>query len=90
VQSRGLSWREVMRKKAASVCICKISEGTAMKLSHSYKLHLNVAPTTMSGSWGIEIIVMRPNRPLQQTKPRRILSAFNHRVRGFAAERQGR
>jgi hypothetical protein len=42
----------------------------------------------MSGSWGIEIIVMRPNRPLQQTKPRSILSALNHHACGFAAERQ--
>ena len=31
---------------------------------------------------------LRPNTPLQQTKPRYILSAFNYRVRGFAAERQ--
>ena len=31
---------------------------------------------------------MRPNTPLQQTKPRDIMWAFNHRVRGFAAERQ--
>jgi hypothetical protein len=29
-----------------------------------------------------------PNTPLQQTKPRNILSAFTNRVRGFAAERQ--
>jgi hypothetical protein len=28
------------------------------------------------------------NKPLQQTKPRSILSAFKYRVRGFAAERQ--
>jgi hypothetical protein len=28
------------------------------------------------------------NTPLQQTKPRSILKAFTHRVRGFAAERQ--
>jgi hypothetical protein len=28
------------------------------------------------------------NRPLQQTKPRTILCAFTHRVRGFAAQRQ--
>jgi hypothetical protein len=29
-----------------------------------------------------------PNRPLQQTKPRSILRAFIHHVRGLAAERQ--
>jgi hypothetical protein len=30
------------------------------------------------------------NTPLQQTKPRRILSALNDHACGFAAERQGR
>ena len=30
----------------------------------------------------------RSNTPLQQPKPRCIMSAFSHRVRGFAAERQ--
>jgi hypothetical protein len=30
----------------------------------------------------------RPNRPLQQTKPRTILCALNHHACGFAAERQ--
>jgi hypothetical protein len=44
---------------------------------------LDFAPDTVRTSG-------RPNRPLQQTKPRYILSALKYPACGFAAERQGR
>ena len=62
--------------------------GTVMKLLCSYEAHLDAAPITMCDSWEIEIVVRRPNMPLQLTNAQCIIIAFAPPSGAFAAKRQ--